>query len=82
MSDACRCGWDGRGDHPCHRCHAAPGTLRFYSPYLVPLSGMQMKFEVRDTNACDPCWEFFQEYIAAQQVALDANAQGATDETS
>lgn len=60
MADpACRCGWSGEGDHPCHRCHVSPGTRRLYSPRAVALAGVQLKFEVSETNACDPCWGWY-----------------------
>lgn len=60
MSTACRCGWDGIGEHPCHggaySCRK-PATQRFYAPRMVGLAGVQLKFEVSDTWACDACWE-------------------------
>lgn len=69
----CRCGWNGTGEHLCHRCKNQSGFLRFYDPRLVPLAGMQMKFEMRDTNACDECWAWFQVYLeeARKAVAVD-----------
>lgn len=70
--ERCRCGWDGTGEHPCHCCKDQPGTMRLYDPRLVPLAGMQMKFEMRDTNACDGCWTWFQAYMAdARRVELE-----------
>lgn len=58
----CRCGWDGVGEHPCHAnaytCRK-PATRRFYNARPAALAGMQMKFEVKDTFACDECWEKF-----------------------
>lgn len=36
--------------------------MRFYNPKLVSLSGMQLKFQVSDTWACDECWEKFDVY--------------------
>jgi hypothetical protein len=42
--------------------------MRFYDARLVPLAGVQMKFEVRDTNACDPCWSDFQQETAAERA--------------
>lgn len=66
MSDSCRCGWDGTGDHLCHRCHEAPGALKFYVPTMAfSLAGSQPKFSARDTIACDPCWEEFSKLLAA-----------------
>ena len=58
----CRCGWEGKGDHPCHKNRytcKAPAKQRFYNPKATALAGMQLKFEVRDTWACDECWEDF-----------------------
>lgn len=56
----CRCGHNGEGDHPCHygvyTC-GKPSTQRFYNAKAVALSGMQMKFQVSDTWACDQHWE-------------------------
>lgn len=49
----------------CHRCGKEPGSIRFYSPKLVPLAGMQMKFQVRDTWGCDACWAVFDEELRA-----------------
>lgn len=67
---ACRCGWAGEADHPCHgagyTCRK-PAKQRFYRPRLVALSGITMKVEVTDTWACDGCWSAY------------LSAQGATD---
>lgn len=59
----CRCGWDGKGDHPCHglayTCRK-PATLRFYMPsWKFSLAGAQLKFSVTETWACDECWVGF-----------------------
>lgn len=54
----CRCGWDGNGEHLCHRCHKKPGAIRFLT-HLTCLSGAQMKLGARDTHACDACWTEF-----------------------
>ena len=58
---ACRCGHPGDDSpHPCHGLNYTcrqPATQRFYGARLVALAGMQMKVEVRDTWACDACWE-------------------------
>ncbi len=58
---ACRCGWDGNGDHPCHAkgytCRK-PATAR-YLTYLSCLAGAQMKLGASQTFACDECWEKF-----------------------
>ena len=68
----CRCGFDPAIDsvHMCHsgylfadpnkRCKN-PGTQRFYNAETVALTGMQMKFQVADTIACDECWQRFKE---------------------
>lgn len=58
----CRCSWNGEGEHPCHAKEYTckkPATQRFYNPHLTSLAGMQMKFGVYDTWACDECWNDF-----------------------
>lgn len=68
MSDKCRCGHEGAGDHPCHgKAHTCrkPATQHFYNPQPVALAGMQMKLQVTDTWACDECWTQFKAMIAA-----------------
>lgn len=65
MSEACRCGWDGQGDHPCHgngyRCRQ-PAKARYYEPHLnYSLAGAQMKMSMAQTFACDACWDEFRE---------------------
>lgn len=55
----CRCGWDGTGEHLCHRCHQRPGTFRLYNTRIASLAGVQMKFVARDTHACNECWDSF-----------------------
>jgi len=67
---ACRCGFSGEGPHGCHkyqpdgsRC-GKPASQRFY--HLGPpasLAGMQLKFSVQETWACDEHWEEYQEYL-------------------
>lgn len=66
---ACRCGWDGQGEHPCHYPRVGgvsysckrPAKRRFYEPTkLYSLPGMQMKMSVSETFACDECWATFQ----------------------
>ena len=65
---ACRCGWYGVGDHPCH--HAAytcrrPAKRRFYVPSMAfTLAGGQLKFSMSDTFACDECWEAFSKLLS------------------
>jgi len=67
----CRCGWDGTGDHLCHRCGVRPGTRRFQA-YVTALAGAQMKFGARETHGCDQCWAEFQ--------SLTARARGEQEE--
>lgn len=57
---SCRCGWNGEGEHLCHRCGTRPGSLRFLPSTLrFSLAGAQLKFLVRDTWGCDECWADF-----------------------
>jgi hypothetical protein len=62
----CRCGHDGQGPHPCHArgytCRQ-PAKQRFYSPKFVALAGAQVKLQVRETWACDPCWQNFEKEL-------------------
>lgn len=63
----CRCGYSGKDDeHPCHGdgyvCKN-PSLQRFYSPKIVSLAGMQMKFDICDTWACDECWDSFKKLL-------------------
>lgn len=55
----CRCGYDGRGDHPCHAnaysCKKS-AKIRFYNPQRVALAGFQLKVQMTDSWACDDCW--------------------------
>lgn len=66
----CRCGYETDGDdgkHPCHGRDATgrpyscrkPAQHRFYNARPVALAGMQLKFGVNDTFACDECWDKF-----------------------
>jgi len=68
--NACRCGHDGQGSHPCHakayKCRK-PASQRFYNAQRVALTGMQMKLQVQDTWACDECWEEFKAMKVAQE---------------
>lgn len=61
-TERCRCGYEGIGTHPCHgsgySCRK-PSKQRFYAPRAVGLAGMQLKFQVQDTWACDGCWAPF-----------------------
>lgn len=70
--DKCRCGYSGLEEN--HWCHFAnytckkPAKIRFYNPHLVSLAGVQLKFEVVDTWACDECWEIFKrDYLNANK---------------
>lgn len=64
----CRCGHEGGELHPCHgkayTCRA-PAKRRFYAPRFVALAGVQMKFQVSETWACDRCWAWFLERTGA-----------------
>jgi len=71
--DACRCGWDGEGEHPCHgdayQCRK-PATERLVT-YPTCLAGMQMKLGAYKTWACDECWREFGERSVLQHKFLD-----------
>jgi hypothetical protein len=71
MTDVCRCGWDGQGDHPCHyrayACKKAAKQRFYYDGKPFSLAGMQMKLSVHDTWACDECWEEFKRLLALQE---------------
>lgn len=75
----CRCGFDESesGDHPCHArgytCRK-PAKLRFYGPKTVALAGVQLKFEVSSTWACDECWE---KYLAMMKKEDPAGSEDA-----
>ena len=83
MSTTCRCGWDGQGDHPCHRNNYTcrkPAKIRYYEPTkLYALAGVQMKMSVVDTWACDECWEIAKvelaEHYAAELAAFKGRLQ-------
>lgn len=66
MAKTCHCGWDGVGDHLCHRCGKHPGERRFYVPNMkFSLAGAQMKFSARGTFGCDSCWAEFGKLLEA-----------------
>src|SRR5262249_27302971 len=58
-SKLCRCGYDGKGPHPCHaqgyKCRQ-PAQQRFYAGKPAALPGAQVKLEASETWACDACW--------------------------
>ena len=60
-SEKYRCGWDGKGEHPCHwdayTCRK-PAKAR-YVGRLTCLAGVQMKMGAYQTFACDEHWEAF-----------------------
>ncbi len=64
----CRCGHDDDSDTP-HPCHAKgytckkPAQRRFYNPKVVGIAGVQMKFGMSDTWACDDCWNSFKKTV-------------------
>lgn len=65
MSNNCRCGFQGDGEHPCHGMGYScknPATTRFVT-YPTALSGMQMKLGAYQTWACDKCWENFKQIL-------------------
>lgn len=65
---ACRCGWDGTGDHPCHgRAYECkkPARSRSQPHQRYSLAGAMLKLSVVETFACDECWEEFKAKLAA-----------------
>lgn len=73
MIEPCRCGWDGQGDHLCHRCREASGTRRFYVPrWRFSLAGVQMKVSAVGTIACDACWHEFSKLLEERRRAAEA----------
>lgn len=73
-NDRCRCGHtNGSTDpHPCHMdgytCRK-PATQRFYNPTMSALAGMQLKFTVAETWACNSCWDGFKGSIKRSEEA-------------
>lgn len=66
--ETCRCGWNGTGDHLCHRCGKRPGARRFYVPSMkFSLAGNQLKFSAKETIGCDPCWAEFQQLLEKER---------------
>ena len=67
----CRCGHSGDGAHPCHfanyQCRE-PATRRFYNAQPAPLAGMQEKYIVTETWACDRCWSQYTAMLAGFEV--------------
>lgn len=60
----CRCGWDGTGDHLCHRCGKEPGQRRLYVPtFKFSLAGVQPKLSMAETWGCNGCWTDFQKLL-------------------
>ena len=53
----CRCGWDGKGVHLCHRCGKKPGSERFVATGPASLAGVQVKFSAYKTWGCEECWK-------------------------
>jgi hypothetical protein len=60
----CRCGHrhESKEPHPCHgngyKCRQ-PARIRFYNARPVCLAGVQTKFGVDSTWACDACWAWY-----------------------
>lgn len=74
----CRCGYKGDGtdgngdaDHPCHAngysCRRPAKPRLYQSGNLASLAGVQLKFSMQDTWACDECWEAFKNRIKANK---------------
>ena len=59
----CRCGHNGKGDHPCHRCRK-PAAQQFYNPRLVGLGMLIVQAEASGVWMCDECWAKFQQQLA------------------
>ena len=64
----CRCGWNGAGDHLCHRCGKVPGTRRLHAqdtPYSI--AGAQPKIVLVETWGCDLCWAEYTTLVEGQK---------------
>jgi hypothetical protein len=75
----CRCGWDGTGDHPCHwgnyTCRK-PGKEFLYVPHMrFSLAGVQIKFSVEKTVACDEHRELFSKLLEEARAKEAQNAR-------
>jgi hypothetical protein len=90
MSDAvkkaCRCGWDGVGDHPCHyprlgpsySCKRPAKERFYYDGHPFSLAGVQMKLSVNQTFACDECWEVFSKELKEHLANLEKQRENAS----
>lgn len=70
-TSACRCGWNGTGDHPCHRCGTAPGKRRLrHADIPYSLAGAQPKFNMVETWSCDECWAEWVDFNSIPEAKL------------
>lgn len=74
----CRCGHTGSEPHPCHgdgyRCRK-PALRRFTQTGPHALAGMQLKFSMRETWACDECWAAYLLLLKVLAEKEDADAK-------
>jgi hypothetical protein len=78
---SCRCGYNGEGEHPCHRCISKGGEVRpgkrHFITYPTALAGMQMKLGAYETFACEPCLKEYRDYVerAAEKARDEVQAE-------
>ena len=77
---ACRCGFNGEGEHPCHRCLNKGGEIRsgkrVFISYPASLAGMQVKTAAYTTFACEPCLAEYEAYIRQVELASSGSFSG------
>lgn len=64
----CRCGWNGQGEHKCHRCGRKPGE-----PYMVkypPRVAAIVKDPDHESIGCADCIEEFRKTVEAEEARL------------
>lgn len=64
----CRCGWNGEGEHLCHRCGKQPGQRRLIA-YVASLAGTQPKLGAYETWGCEPCFEEYRRALEGSKAA-------------
>ena len=69
--ETCRCGFKGKGTHPCHAkfydCRQ-PAKRRFYSQVPIKNNQKIRKSQMLDTWACEDCWTEFKKKLDAMKI--------------